>query len=58
MNLAITYHAFTPGDDTDQALMIYDTEPGSSCADALQLLASTIPGGTADVRNCAVTGAS
>jgi hypothetical protein len=33
--------------------MIYDTEPGSSSAGALQLLASTIPGRTADVRNVA-----
>jgi transcriptional regulator with XRE-family HTH domain len=57
-DLTVTYQAFTPGDDTDQTLMIYDTEPDSSSTHALQLLASTIPGHTADVRNPAATDAS
>ncbi|WP_237089979.1 helix-turn-helix domain-containing protein [Nesterenkonia sp. PF2B19] len=39
-DLTITYQALTPGDDPDQTLMIYDTEPGSSSAHALQLLAT------------------
>ncbi|MGV9803309.1 helix-turn-helix transcriptional regulator [Mycobacterium sp. NPDC003449] len=52
-DLTITYQAFTPGDDTDQTLMIYDTEPDSSSAHALQLLAAGIPGRTADRRNSA-----
>ena len=42
--LTVSYQAFTPGDDPDQTLIIYDTEPDSSSAHALQLLASS-PGG-------------
>jgi transcriptional regulator with XRE-family HTH domain len=57
-DLTITYQAFTPGDDTDQTLMIYDTEPNSSSAHAMQLLASTITGRIADVGNSTATGAS
>lgn len=41
-DLTINYQALTPGDDPDQTLMIYSTEPGSSSAHALQLLASNI----------------
>ena len=50
--------ALTPGDDTDQTLMIYDTEPDSSSAHAMQLLAATIPGRTADVHNSTATATS
>jgi transcriptional regulator with XRE-family HTH domain len=57
-DLTITYQALTPGDDTDQILMIYDTEPESSSAHAMQLLASTIPGRTAEARNSTATGTS
>lgn len=39
-DLTINYQALTPGDDPDQTLMIYSTQPGSSSAHALQLLAS------------------
>lgn len=38
--LTITYQALTPGDDSDQTIMVYDTEPGSSSDHALQLLAA------------------
>ena len=39
-NLTINYQALTPGDDPDQTLMIYSTEPGSPSAHALKLLAT------------------
>jgi hypothetical protein len=42
-DLTITYQALTPGDDSDQTIMVYDTEPGSSSVHALQLLAEKIP---------------
>ncbi len=42
-DLTITYQALTPGDDADQTVMVYDTEPGSSSVHALQLLAAKIP---------------
>lgn len=45
-DITITYQALTPGDDPDQTLMIYDTEPGSASAHALQLLAAMIPTGS------------
>ncbi|WP_459547569.1 helix-turn-helix transcriptional regulator [Nocardia sp. X0981] len=42
-DVTITYQALSPGDDPDQTLFVYDTEPGSSSAHALQLLASESP---------------
>ncbi|GAA3213930.1 helix-turn-helix transcriptional regulator [Microbacterium terregens] len=42
-DLTVTYQALTPGDDFDQTIMVYDTEPGSSSVHALQLLAAKIP---------------
>lgn len=39
-DLTISYQALTPGDDPDQTLMIYDTQPRSASAQALQLLAT------------------
>lgn len=42
-DLTVSYQALTPGDDPDQTLIIYDTEPGSASAHALQLLAASIP---------------
>lgn len=42
-DLTVTYQALTPGDDPDQTLIIYDTEPGSASASALQLLAADCP---------------
>ncbi|WP_007023167.1 helix-turn-helix transcriptional regulator [Saccharomonospora iraqiensis] len=46
-DLTITYQALTPSDDPDQTVMIYDAEPGSPSAHALQLLAAepSRPGG-------------
>ncbi|WP_234293475.1 helix-turn-helix transcriptional regulator, partial [Nocardia jinanensis] len=41
-DLTITYQALSPGDDPEQTLFVYDTEPGSSSAHALQLLAAKI----------------
>lgn len=38
-DLSITYQALTPGDDPDQTLFVYSTDPGSSSEAALQLLA-------------------
>lgn len=38
--LTISYQALTPGDDSDQTIMVYDTERGSSSAHAMQLLAA------------------
>ncbi|WP_132881442.1 helix-turn-helix transcriptional regulator [Tamaricihabitans halophyticus] len=40
--LTITYQAFSPSDDPDQTVMIYDTESGSASAHALELLAATV----------------
>ncbi|MBB5909772.1 helix-turn-helix transcriptional regulator [Actinoalloteichus hymeniacidonis] len=37
--LTITYQALVLGSDADQTLLVYDTEPGSPSAHALQLLA-------------------
>ncbi|WP_030104905.1 helix-turn-helix transcriptional regulator [Actinoalloteichus caeruleus] len=48
-DLTITYQAFTPGDDPDQTLLVYGTEPGSSSAHALRLLAGTAPTGSPDL---------
>lgn len=42
-DLTITYQAFTPSDDPDQMLIVYDTEPGTASNHALQLLATGIP---------------
>jgi transcriptional regulator with XRE-family HTH domain len=42
-HLTVSYQAITPGDDPDQTLMVYDTEPGSSSSHALRLLSSTTP---------------
>lgn len=42
-DLTVTYQALSPGDDPDQTLMVYDTEPGSASAHALQILAAGIP---------------
>ena len=53
-DLAITYQALAPGDDPDQTLIVYDTEPGSSSAHALQLLAAEVAGTR---RRCAADGA-
>lgn len=39
-DLTITYQALTPAGDDEQILFIYDTEPGSDSADALNLLAT------------------
>ena len=47
-DLTITYQALTPGDDPEQTLMIYDTEPGSASSHALQLLAARVAGSTED----------
>jgi len=38
-DLTITYQALTPGDDPDQTLFVYGTEPGSPSESALRLLA-------------------
>ncbi|MET7880247.1 helix-turn-helix transcriptional regulator [Micromonospora profundi] len=38
-DLTVTYQAFTPGDDPDQTLFVYGTEPGSPSETALRLLA-------------------
>ncbi|MFB9966597.1 helix-turn-helix transcriptional regulator [Sinosporangium siamense] len=38
-DLTITYQAFTPADDSDQTLFIYDAEPGSPSETSLHLLA-------------------
>ncbi|OLT45434.1 transcriptional regulator [Saccharomonospora sp. CUA-673] len=37
-DLTVTYQALTPGDDPDQTLIIYSTDPGSPSAHALELL--------------------
>lgn len=42
-DLTITYQALTPGDDPDQTILVYDAEPGTSSANALQLLAAKMP---------------
>lgn len=42
-DLTITYQALAPGDDPEQTLFVYDTEPGSGSAHALQLLAAKDP---------------
>ncbi|MEU1957211.1 helix-turn-helix transcriptional regulator [Nocardia rhamnosiphila] len=39
-DVTITYQALSPGDDPEQTLFVYDTEPGSGSAHALQLLAA------------------
>lgn len=39
-DLTVSYQALSPGDDPDQTLMVYDTEPSSASAHALQLLAA------------------
>lgn len=39
-DVTIRYQALTPGDDAGQTLFVYDTEPGSASAHALQLLLS------------------
>lgn len=39
-DVTITYQALSPGDDPEQTLFAYDTEPGSGSAHALQLLAA------------------
>ncbi|GAB3709148.1 helix-turn-helix transcriptional regulator [Nocardiopsis oceani] len=41
-DLTITYQALTPGDDADQTLMVYDTEPDSPSAHAMLLLAEKV----------------
>lgn len=46
-DLTITYQALTPGDDPDQILFVYDTEPGSPSETSLRLLAGW-RGSTAD----------
>lgn len=38
-DLSVTYQALVLGTDADQTLIVYDTEPGSPSAHALQLLA-------------------
>lgn len=38
--VSVTFQALTPGDDPDQTLIVYDTEPGSASHDALRLLRS------------------
>ncbi|MFE9832490.1 hypothetical protein ACFYPK_28145 [Streptomyces halstedii] len=38
-DLTVTYQALTPGDDPDQILFIYNTEPGSPSEAAMRLLA-------------------
>lgn len=40
-DLTVPYQALTPGDDPEQTLFIYSTEPGSASAHALQLLANS-----------------
>ncbi|MBF6352894.1 helix-turn-helix domain-containing protein [Nocardia flavorosea] len=47
-DVTITYQALSPGDDPDQTLFVYDTEPGTSSAHALQLLAAKIASASAD----------
>ncbi|MCX0271626.1 hypothetical protein NLM24_13090 [Nocardia zapadnayensis] len=42
-DVTITYQALSPGDDPEQTLFVYDTEPGSGSAHALQLLAAQSP---------------
>ncbi|MBR8743538.1 helix-turn-helix transcriptional regulator [Nocardiopsis sp. MG754419] len=37
-HLTVTYQTLTPTDDTDQMLMVYDTEPDSPSAHAVRLL--------------------
>lgn len=50
-DLTVTYQALTPGDDPDQILFIYATEPNSPSATSLRLLAqwSTAAAGTGRV---------
>ena len=38
-DLTVRYQALTPGDDPEQTIFVYDTEPDSSSAHALRLLA-------------------
>ena len=41
-DLTITYQALTPGDDADQTLMVYGTEPDSPSAHAMLLLSEKV----------------
>ncbi len=42
-DLTVVYQALTPGDDAEQTLIVYETEPGSPSAHALELLAERTP---------------
>jgi transcriptional regulator with XRE-family HTH domain len=49
-DLTVTYQALTPGDDAEQILFVYRTEPGSASENALRLLTAGEAGSPANNR--------
>jgi hypothetical protein len=49
-DLTVTYQALTPGDDAEQILFVYRTEPGSASENALRLLTAGEAGSPATNR--------